>query len=117
MSQSEKSQTHIAGDISDVGERSASTSDVGRTRASTSVADMARLARGLLTRPRLIPAAIGAAAALAPRKWWTKPPYLPLPDAEFIRFRQATANGDPDTPLDVKDFIEWLEWRRLHEQR
>lgn len=79
--------------------------------------DMVRLGLALLTRPKMIPAALRAAAALAPRRWWAKAPFLPIPDKGFVEFRQATANGDPNSRIDLEDFFDWLQWRQLHERR
>lgn len=104
---SDNSENNTAG----VDSASSSAGGVSRIR------DLVPLAVGLLRRPALIPAALNAALSLAPRQWWKKAPYLPIPDDGFVRFRQATANGDPNSPIELEDFLEWLEWRQLHQRR
>ena len=34
---------------------------------------------------------------LAGPGWWRRPPFLPLPDAAYLRFRLETAYGEPGT--------------------
>ena len=61
-------------------------------------------------RPRLWPAAFRQLRALTPRRWWTRRPFLPVPDRDWLRFRMTTAYGDGDAPIDVDDFLTWLAW-------
>ena len=64
-------------------------------------------------RPRLWVPALGAGASLVPSRWWSRRPFLPLPDRDWLRFRVITAyGGDGTTPLAVDDVLTWLEWRR-----
>lgn len=63
-------------------------------------------------RPSLWSAAIGAVMDLAPAGWWRQPPFLPLPDDDWLRFRLETAyGGDGTGPIRSEDLITWLEWR------
>jgi hypothetical protein len=71
----------------------------------------ARLAMALLARPRLWPAAVAAAWSLAPRAWWRRRPFLPLPDRRWMEFRLATAYG-ASGKLRQDDLVAWLEWRQ-----
>jgi hypothetical protein len=64
----------------------------------------------VLARPRLWRAALRQARALAPARWWRRPPFLPLPDRQWVRFRSTTAYGDPGAALDVEDLLTWLAW-------
>ena len=66
----------------------------------------------VLRRPRLWGEAVRALTALAPRAWWASRPHLPIPDADYVGWRQATAYGDSDQPLIPADAIAYLEWRR-----
>ena len=71
----------------------------------------------LLRRPDLWATAIRAGLSMAPTGWWHRPPFLPLPDRRWLRFRLETAYGGdgrfgPDSPFDVEDLITWLEWRK-----
>lgn len=61
-------------------------------------------------RPRLWPAALRQARALAVPGWWRRPPFLPLPDGDWLAFRLTTAYGAPDARLVADDLVTWLEW-------
>ena len=50
---------------------------------------------------------------LAPPQWWRRPPFLPLPPREYLRFRLLTAvGGDGSAAAEPADLIQWLEWCR-----
>ncbi|MEZ5228045.1 MAG: hypothetical protein R2710_15655 [Acidimicrobiales bacterium] len=67
----------------------------------------------LLGRPDLWPVAVKAALELAPRGWWRRPPFLPLPEPEWLHFRLVTAyGGDGSTPMGADELLTWLEWKR-----
>lgn len=67
----------------------------------------------IAARPRLWASAVGAAASLVPASWWRRPPFLPVPDRRWVRFRLVTAYGGAgDRRPDVADVVTWLEWRR-----
>ncbi len=51
-------------------------------------------------------------AATAPRGWWRRPPFLPLPDGDYLRWRVATAYGDEAAPVDADDVVAFLAWSR-----
>ena len=44
-------------------------------------------------------------------QWWRRPPFLPLPDAAYLRFRLETQYGHV-APVDPNDLITYLEWCR-----
>jgi hypothetical protein len=54
------------------------------------------------------------AFVLAARGWWRRPPFLPLPDREYLRFRLETAYGGDgwDRELDPGDLVTYLRWCR-----
>jgi hypothetical protein len=67
----------------------------------------------LMRSPRLIPAAIGAAFAMAPRGWWRKAPFLPVPNKEYWKFRMETFQGGDGTTLpSPQEFVEVVGWFR-----
>lgn len=46
------------------------------------------------------------------RAWYREPPFLPLPPAEYVRWRMLTAYGDEDAVPPVKDVVRLARWRR-----
>lgn len=67
----------------------------------------------LARRPDLWPTAVRAGRELARPGWWHHPPFLPLPDRDWLRFRMETAyGGRGDRPMAGDDLVTWLEWRR-----
>lgn len=65
----------------------------------------------VVRRPDLWSTAVRSAIGLAPRGWWRRAPFLPLPDADWLHFRLVTAyGGDGSTPMRAHDLITWLEW-------
>ncbi|MGQ0702826.1 MAG: hypothetical protein ACT4PM_06805 [Gemmatimonadales bacterium] len=46
------------------------------------------------------------------RNWWKKPPFLPLPDREYLRWRMYTAYGDENAVPPLADVIGFARWRR-----
>lgn len=68
-------------------------------------------ALAVLRRPRLWGIAVAQLARLAPPGWWRQPPFLPLPDPAYLRFRLETAYGDERAP-EPQDVVSYLEWCR-----
>jgi hypothetical protein len=67
----------------------------------------------VLRRPDLWVTAVRVSLRLAPRGWWRRPPYLPLPSPAYLRFRLVTAyGGDGGHPPDPADLVAYLEWCR-----
>ena len=83
---------------------------------------MRRLAPGtagaVLRRPREIPTAVRSLLAMAPRGWWRRRPFLPIPDDAYWRFRLETSNGGdgttPPTPHEVTEVLAWTASMRRH---
>jgi hypothetical protein len=48
---------------------------------------------------------------LARPGWWRRPPFLPLPDRDYVRFRLQTAYGPSGTPTG-DDLVAYLNWCR-----
>jgi hypothetical protein len=76
-----------------------------------------RVAWAVVRRPTLWGVAIGQVVRLARPGWWRRAPFLPLPDAEYLRFRLVTAYGDPTrvpAPADVVAYLHWCRaWPRV----
>lgn len=62
--------------------------------------------------PSLWSTALVQLRRMAPSGWWYRPPFLPLPDPELLRFRLQTQYGDAGHVLDADDVLTWLHWCR-----
>ena len=69
-------------------------------------------AAAVMRRPDLWTTALRQALRLAARGWWRRPPFLPLPDRAYYRFRLQTQYGDPAHEPDPADLVAYLEWCR-----
>lgn len=67
----------------------------------------------VLVHPPLWPTALRQAVRLAGPGWWRRPPFLPLPAPDYLRFRMQTAyGGDGTQPLVPSDLVTYLRWCR-----
>jgi hypothetical protein len=66
----------------------------------------------VLARPALWGIAVVQLFRLARRGWWRRPPFLPVPDRDYLRFRLETQYGDPDHPVEPEDILAYLTWCR-----
>lgn len=60
-------------------------------------------------RPWLWPVALRQARRLARPGWWRRPPFLPVPDHGYLRFRMETQYGSEGSPA-PDDVVEYLRW-------
>jgi len=72
----------------------------------------ARLAARALVNPRLAVDLLRTAWAFRRRDWWRKPPFLPLPDRAYLKWRMYTAYADEDAVPPAEDVIRFARWRR-----
>ncbi len=70
-----------------------------------------------LRRPRLIPALVGTAWAFRARNWYRRPPFLPLPPADYLRWRMETAYGEPDALPPDDELARFVTWARAMRRR
>ena len=72
------------------------------------------LALGLraIRHPRLAIALLGVAWRFRSRDWWRRPPFLPLPDRTYMRWRMHTAYGDDDAVPPADDVVRYAKWSR-----
>lgn len=70
-----------------------------------------RAVLAVLRRPPLWPTAVAQALRLARPGWWKRPPFLPVPDPDYVRFRMQTAYGSAGNP-DPEDLVAYLNWCR-----
>jgi len=87
------------------------------TRLSAQVPPV--FARGVVlavaSHPSLWPTALRQLARMTPPRWWTRRPFLPVPDADYLRFRLETQYGvlsessDVMAPDDVVVYLRWCQ--------
>ena len=65
--------------------------------------------------PSLWWAAIVQALRLARPGWWHRPPFLPLPDPDYLAFRLETQYGSDHEP-EPHDVVTYLHWCRTYRQ-
>lgn len=87
-------------------------SEMGELPISTSAAFQVFLA--VLRRPSLWRIAMVVALRLAEPGWWRRSPFLPLPPADYLRFRLLTNYGSEAPTGDslADDVISYLRWCR-----
>src|SRR4051812_40698865 len=66
--------------------------------------------RGLMN-PRLGIDLLRTAWAFRRRGWWAQPPFLPVPDRTYLRWRMYTAYADEDAVPPLDDVICFARWR------
>ncbi len=62
--------------------------------------------------PRLALDLLKTAWAFRRRRWWARPPFLPLPDRPYLRWRMYTAYADEGAVPPAEDVIRFARWRR-----
>ncbi len=65
----------------------------------------------VLRRPHLWFTALRQLLRSVPSRWWSRPPFLPVPDRTYVRFRLETAYGTATAPV-ASDVVRYLEWCR-----
>jgi hypothetical protein len=63
-------------------------------------------------RPSLWSTAIRQGRRLAPKGWWRRPPFLPVPTKEYMEFRTITQYGETRRPPSADDVLDYLAWCR-----
>ena len=72
-----------------------------------------RAVASVLRHPSLWVTALRQARTLAPRGWWHRFPFLPVPDRDYLRFRIVTAyGGDGTRAPEPHDLLTYLHWCR-----
>lgn len=68
---------------------------------------------GVARHPSLWWIGLRQAFVLAPPRWWRRPPFLPLPAPEYLRFRMETAYGGAGDQVPTpEDLVTYLRWCR-----
>jgi hypothetical protein len=71
-----------------------------------------RSVAAVVVRPSLWGVALVQLVRLAPTGWWRRPPFLPVPDRDYLRFRMQTQYGDADHAAEPQDLVTYLRWCR-----
>jgi hypothetical protein len=72
-----------------------------------------RAIRAVLPHPSLWRTGLRQLRVLARPGWWRRPPFLPLPAPDYLRFRLETAyGGQGDREPDAVDLLTYLQWCR-----
>jgi len=83
----------------------------GRYRGSWTSLLLTLVGRALVN-PRVAADLLATAWAFRRRDWLTRPPFLPVPDATYLRWRMYTAFGDEDAVPPAIDVLRFARWRR-----
>ena len=70
------------------------------------------VARAVAAHPQLWRTALEQVRRLAPRGWWHRAPFLPVPAPEYLGFRSLTMYGDAHRAPDPTDVVTYLRWCR-----
>ena len=62
--------------------------------------------------PRVALDLLTMAWAMRRREWYRHPPFLPVPPAEYVRWRMYTAYGDEAAVPPIEDVLNFARWRR-----
>lgn len=79
---------------------------------ATWTALVTRLALRAAIRPRLALDLLRLAWSFRSRDWYRRPPFLPIPPREYLRWRMFTAYGDESAVPPVEDIVRFARWRR-----
>jgi hypothetical protein len=71
---------------------------------------MIRVVIAVLRRPALWSTAVRQARRTAGPGWWRRPPFLPFPSGDYLRFRLVTQYGDAERRPDPDDVVHYLAW-------
>jgi hypothetical protein len=71
-----------------------------------------RLTLRAVVNPRLALDLLRLAWAFRADQWYARPPFLPLPPREYLRWRMYTAYGDEQAIPPAEDIIRFATWRR-----
>jgi hypothetical protein len=69
-------------------------------------------------RPRLFASMMRMGWRFRARRWWRRPPFLPLPPSEYLEWRLHTAYGDTGREPSVEEMERYVRWaNHLHRGR
>jgi len=71
-----------------------------------------RLTLCAIVNPRLALDLARLAWSFRARDWYRRPPFLPLPPRDYLRWRMFTAYGDEHAVPPLEDVVRFARWRR-----
>ena len=71
-----------------------------------------RLTLRAIVNPRLAVDLARLAWSFRARDWYRRPPFLPLPPRDYLRWRMFTAYGDEHAVPPLEDVVRFARWRR-----
>jgi len=83
----------------------------GQYRGSWTKLFLELTARALVN-PRVAADLLTTGWAFRRRNWFTRFPFLPLPDVTYLKWRMYTAFGDEDAVPPAIDVLRFARWRR-----
>ena len=69
-----------------------------------------RLALRALRSPSLAVDLLRVAWRFRARGWYRRPPWVPIPSRDYVRWRMYTAYGDYDAVPPAEDVIRYARW-------
>jgi len=70
------------------------------------------LTRRAALNPRIAADLVSLAWSMRRRGWPFRPPFLPLPPPEYVRWRMYTAYGSESAVPPADDVVRFARWRR-----
>lgn len=70
-----------------------------------------------LANPRVATDLLSMAWSMRSRGWYRRPPFLPLPPPEYLKWRMYTAYGDENAVPPLHDVLSFARWRRELQKR
>lgn len=77
------------------------------------ISSLVPAAAAVAARPTLWLTAVRQLSRMAPDGWWRRPPFLPIPPADYLGFRLQTQYGDADAQPLGSDVVNYLQWVRM----
>jgi hypothetical protein len=78
-----------------------------------------RIVARALVRPRLLLILLATGWRFRRQGWFRRPPFLPLPPADYMRWRMHTAYGDEQhmpTVTELEAYARWTARMRKHKR-
>jgi len=79
------------------------------SRRLAAAASWLRAFLAIVVRPRLWWPALRQIVRMARPQWWRRAPFLPVPPADYVRFRLETAYGSVTAPP-PRDLVAYIDW-------